>query len=395
MKPASRRPILSARGNIIGVIGIMTVGLLGIAIAGGQTAPAQKPEVSEQAFKNVQVLRGIPVNEFMETMGFFAASLGENCTFCHVAESGGDWARYADDQPQKLTARKMIVMMNLINQTYFGGNRELTCYSCHHGDERPQVTPNLAVQYSAPVPIEPDTLQDADAGSASVDKIFARYLQALGGAQQLAKITGFAAKGTYQGFGEPDKFPVEVFAQAPDQRAAIVHEPAGDLTTTYDGSAGWFAAPTNDRPIPVVPLAGGDLEGARLDAQLSFPGQIKQTLKDWSVIFPSTIGSVGVDVVQASSDGRTPVNFYFAKSTGLLVRMVRYNDSPVGFNPTQIDYADYRLISTIKMPFKWTVTWTDGRSVTQLATVQLNSRIDAAKFAKPLPPLAPSKSAKP
>ena len=395
MKFTSERSTLRARRAVIGAIGIMTVGLFGIAITGGQTAPTQKPELSEQAFKNVQVLRGIPVNEFMETMGFFAASLGENCTFCHVAESGGDWARYADDQPQKLTARKMIVMMNLINQTYFGGKREVTCYSCHHGDERPQVTPNLAVQYSAPVPIEPDTLQDADTGSASVDKIFARYIQALGGTQQLVKIGGFAAKGAYQGFGELDKFPVEVFAKAPDQRAVIVHEPAGDLTTTYDGSAGWFAAPATDRPIPVVPLTGGDLEGARLDAQLSFPGQIKQTLKDWRVIFPTTIGNVDVDVVQGSSDGRTPVNFYFAKSTGLLIRIVRYNDSPVGFNPTQIDYADYRLISTIKMPFKWTVTWTDGRSVTQLASVQLNARIDAAKFAKPQPPVAPPKPAKP
>lgn len=385
----------TSRQPVFGAIGMLSVCLAAVALAAGQSAPALKPELSEQAFKNVQVLRGIPVNEFMETMGFFAASLGENCTFCHVQESGGDWTRYADDQAQKLTARKMIVMMNLINQTYFGGKREVTCYSCHHGDERPQVTPNLAIQYSTPVPVEPDALQEAATDVSSVDRIFARYLQALGGAQQLAKITGFAAKGAYQGFGGLDKFPVEVFAKAPDQRATIVHEPAGDLTTTYDGSAGWFAAPANDRPIPVVPLTAGDLEGARLDAQLSFPAQIMQTLKDWRVIFPSTIGNVDVDVIQGSSDGRTPVNFYFAKSSGLLVRVVRYNDSPVGFNPTQIDYADYRLISGIKMPFKWTATWTDGRSVTQLASVQLNARIDEAKFAKPLPPLAPPRPAKP
>ena len=117
--------------------GLTAICLLAVALASGQTPPAQKPQLAEEAFKNVQVLRGIPVNEFMETMGFFAASLGENCTFCHVEESGGDWARYADDQAQKTTTRKMIVMMNLINQTYFGGKRYVTCFPCHHGDDRP------------------------------------------------------------------------------------------------------------------------------------------------------------------------------------------------------------------------------------------------------------------
>ena len=66
-----------------------------------------KPLVAEQYFKNVQVLRGIPVDEFMGTMGFIAAATGMNCTQCHVEESGGDWARYADDTPLKQMARKM------------------------------------------------------------------------------------------------------------------------------------------------------------------------------------------------------------------------------------------------------------------------------------------------
>jgi outer membrane lipoprotein-sorting protein len=32
------------------------------------------------------------------------------------------------------------------------------------------------------------------------------------------------------------------------------------------------------------------------------------------------------------------------------------------------------------MPFKWTTTWTDGRSVTELTDVQLNVPIDPARF---------------
>ena len=71
--------------------------LLWLAIA-QRTAAAK---MAEQAFKNVRVLKGIPVDQFMATMGFFSASLGETCTDCHSAESGGNWAKYADDNPRK------------------------------------------------------------------------------------------------------------------------------------------------------------------------------------------------------------------------------------------------------------------------------------------------------
>ena len=40
--------------------------------------------MSEQAFKNVTVLKGIPVDEFMNTMGFISASTNYNCIDCHV-----------------------------------------------------------------------------------------------------------------------------------------------------------------------------------------------------------------------------------------------------------------------------------------------------------------------
>ena len=70
----------------------------------------------------------------------------------------------------------------------------------------------------------------------------------------------------------------------------------------------------------------------------------------------------------------------------MLVRLVRFVDTPVGRVPTQIDYADYRDVSGVKMPFRWTATWTDGQSIIQLNDVQPNVTIGAEKFAKPVPP---------
>jgi photosynthetic reaction center cytochrome c subunit len=385
---------LGLRRTILSVIGIAVTCLLGAARTRGQAESVQKPLMAEEYFKNVQVLRGISVKELMDTMGFFAASLGENCTFCHVEESSGDWTKYADDNANKQTARKMILMMKAINQSYFGGRRMLTCYSCHRGGETPRVTPNLAEQYSAPVLEEPDEITEQAAGAPSADQILEKYIQAIGGTQRLASLTGFVARGTYQGYDDPEKGGVEIYAQAPDERTIIVHTPNGDSTTTYDGRSGWIAAPETDQPMPVMTLTGGDLQGAKVDASLSFPGGIKQVFSQWRVGFPTTINDRDVQVVQGSNPGESPVKFYFDQQSGLLVRVVRYTNLPVGLNPTQIDFADYRDVSGVKIPLRWTVTWTDGRSVTELNQVQPNAAIDAAKFAKPAPP-APTKSAKP
>src|ERR1700684_838478 len=167
-------------------------------IAGAGASAQSQPQMADQAFKNVRVLKGIPVDQFMATMGFFSASLGETCTDCHSAESGGSWAKYADDNPRKNTARAMIGMMNAINKTYFGGRREITCYSCHRGVERPDVTPNLADLYGPPPSKEPDELRNPTSSKApSAEQILDRYIQAIGGVERLGKLTSFAAKGTY------------------------------------------------------------------------------------------------------------------------------------------------------------------------------------------------------
>ncbi len=363
----------------------VAVCLLVVALANGQTAPQEKPLMAEDVFKNIQVLRGLTVDQFMGTMGFIAAALSMNCSECHHT---GSAAEYAEDTPRKQTARKMILMVNALNKSNFGGKREVTCYSCHRSDARPKITPSLAEQYGTPPPDDPDEVEISAApaaGAPSADQVLNKYIQALGGAQRLASVTSFAGKGTYEGFDtEGDKFPVEVYAKAPNERTTIVHLRAGDNIRTCDGRNAWNTSAGTLLPIPVFSLSGGDLEGAMIDAGVSFPGQIKQLLKDWRTGFPSTtIDDKDVDVVQGSSPDNTPVKFYFDKKSGLLLRQVRYTDTALGLNPTQIDYDDYRDVSGVKMPFRLTTTWTDGRSTIVFSELRANVSIDAAKFSKP------------
>jgi len=92
-----------------------------------------------------------------------------------------------------------------------------------------------------------------------------------------------------------------------------------------------------------------------------------------------------MQMIQGSGDGRYPVNLYFDAKTGLLARMVRYDESPVGLNPTQVDFADYRAVAGVRLPYHVTVTWLDGKSTTQYSEIQPNVPIDATRFAKPAP----------
>ena len=153
-------------------------------------------------------------NEFMETMSFFSASLGANCNYCHVGESGGDWAKYADDSvPQKQTARRMVVMVAAMNKMYFGGKRALTCYSCHRHAESPKVIPNLDDLYGAPLAESTDDFLEQSPRKISADQVLGGYIAALGGARSLGAITSFIGKGTYEGFDTP-KQPFEIYASA-------------------------------------------------------------------------------------------------------------------------------------------------------------------------------------
>jgi outer membrane lipoprotein-sorting protein len=178
------------------------------------------------------------------------------------------------------------------------------------------------------------------------------------------------------------KVPVEVYAKAPNQRVTIVHGSFGDSVRTYDGRNGWIAS--SDRPLLLMPLTGGKLDGARLEAMATFPALIRQTFKQWRVGL-SSLGDKDAYVLEGTGGSQLPVRLFFDMESGLAVRLVHFDSTAVGAVPTQIDYTDYRDVSGLKIPFSWTTTWTSGQATTELTEAQLNVAIDAAKFARPAP----------
>ena len=380
-----------------------TAGLIGAFTA--LPAAQDKPLLAEQVFKNIQVLKGIPVDDFLGTMGIMAAALQFDCSDCHVA-AGTEKVDWAADTPRKQMARVMVTMVATINKNNFGGRQLVTCWTCHRNRDKPLVTPVMATIYGTPT-VEPDDVIPQVPGAPSAESILDKYIEAAGGAQRLAGLTSFVGKGTsvsFGGFGGGGD--VELVAQAPDKRATIIIFKAetgrGDQIRAYDGRTGWLRTPLN--VLGEFQLTGTDLDGARVDAQLSFPGQIKQILTNLRTGPPTTIADLPaptsqsvlqqgvaldqthvVDVVQGTGPRNLLVTLYFDRQTGLLLRELRYGTSPIGRIPTQIDFADYRDVNGIKFPFRITFAWLDGRDSIVLNNITTNVSIDAAKFGRPAP----------
>jgi len=402
-----RRPVFWTTGAamvcLLGVVSVRGLPAVASAEAGlraealaqaGQAGPAEAPLTSDNSLKSIQVLKGIPLDTFFEVMGMFASSMGGDCTYCHSKDAVFNRDAFAEATPRIQRARQMIVMMNTINKTYFAGQTKVTCFTCHRAAYTPEIAPRFALQYGTPIE-DPNMINFVVDPRASADKVLDKYLEALGGTGRLAKVSSVAGKGMYAGFDTGfAEVPVEVFAKAPNQRTTIVHMPYGQNVRVFDGRNGWFAGP--DAPAPLVSLTSGVLDVARMEALVAFPAGIKQVFSQWKV-GSSAIDDRDVQIVQGTnpSSGLLPVNFYFDSSCGLLVRVVRWNETPVGPVPTQIDYDDYRDVAGVKMPFTWTVSQTYMQMTIKLDALQPNVAIDAARFARPAPAAAPRPSSAP
>src|SRR5262245_47975508 len=358
--------------------GMLVVWLLAAVIAAGQS-----PQMSEEVFKNIQMLKGIPVDEFMGTMGLFSAALSMCCGDCHTG-AGTANPKWEDDPPRKQTARRMVQMVDTINRTNFNGRHVVTCWTCHRGQPRPAATAAMDRIYGEPVTEPPDVLPTATSGVPTIDQILDKYVAAMGGASRLASITSLAAKGVSIEYGDVGKGdPAELYAKAPNQLVTIVHQREGDTSRVFDGQNGYFMLPLT--VVQVYPWTGGAIQAAKLEAELIFPARIKQFLSNWRVSFPVTLDGRDVDVVQGTGPDNLLATLYFDKQSGLLSRLIHYRMSAVGRVATQIDFSDYRAVGGVMFPFKWSYAWVSGREEYTWTEAQANVAIDPAKFAKPVP----------
>ena len=346
-----------------------------LAVAQHADGPAAAP-----VYKNLTQLKSVPSDQIGPAMQFISSSLGVECTFCHVQGKMD-----ADDKPAKKTAREMIAMTAEINKTHFGGRPQMTCYSCHRGAARPVSVPpvmesDTPVTAAAPAPAP---APGATAPTApTVPQILSKYVAVLGGESAIRKITSRVATGSVITGGS--QTPIEILTKAPNKRVSITHSSAIDSFTAFDGAAGWMG--NTGRPARVMSAA--ESGASSLDAEFYLSLRVAELYATLRRGRPEAINGVECEVLIGSNPAtantnRPPVRMYFDKNSGLLLRIVRFAETPLGRNATQIDYSDYREQDGVKMPFRWTLARPNGRFTIQLAEVKNNAPVDDARFVRP------------
>ncbi len=365
--------------------GLALSGVLAIAGAKAQSGAAPQspaPKLAEEQFKNIKVLKGVPADQIFPSMQFITASLGVECEYCHVrGDKGLEFEK--DDKKNKVTARKMMEMMFAINKENFEGHRDVTCYSCHRGAANPVATPIISDEEPKPEAASAKSPADAKPVLPPADQLLDKYLAAIGGDAALQKVTSRVEKGKITVNGQ--QLPIEVYARAPDKRMTVMHFPDGESITAFDGKRGWLSNAGHPHMMSVA-----ENDAARIDAAIHFASHIKNLYTKFTVVPGEKIDGHDTYLVIGRNEGQPPLRLYFDQQSGLLLRLVRYAETALGRNPTQIDYADYRDADGLKIPYRWILARPGNRFTIQVDQVQQNVPVEDAKFTPPpMPPPPP------
>ena len=119
----------------------------GFAVAQAQNPPASPMHHEMPKPHNLQVLpKDISGPDLIKLMHGYSAQLGEHCSYCHAEDPATHRMDFASDaNPEKATARIMIVMTDTINAKYLTQIKmedaptvsKVECGTCHRGQAMP------------------------------------------------------------------------------------------------------------------------------------------------------------------------------------------------------------------------------------------------------------------
>ncbi len=325
---------------------------------------------AEQVFKNIQVLKGMPASRLKTVMTLISTSVGMRCDQCHAPE-----AYEKDDKRAKQTGRQMIQLVLGVNKNSFDGQTQVTCYSCHRGQQRPVATPPLG-QAAAPPPAPGP--RPAQANLPTYDQIIDKYLQAIGNSAAYEKLKSRVMRGSMVD-SKGGTFPVEVYQASPDKIVTITTLPDGIAAQGFNGAIGWVSDPSDS-----AELKGLELAQIKRAADIARALKIKEESLSPRVSGKVTVGEREAYLVSARADGQR-VQLYFDLQTGLLLRRVVSGSTILGSFPEQTDFDDYREVDGVKLPFKTRYSTPNPAAGTSIEFKEIthNVPVDDTKFNPP------------
>jgi len=346
---------------------------------------AQAGNTVAQTGKNIQVLKGLPESQLYLVMNFVATSLGVQCNFCHV-QQGKDpttgttkWLWESDDKPQKQTARRMMQMVLAIkanNKVDFREN-EVTCYTCHRGQRKPVGLPSLPLSRSGHEPGPNDAPIAATPTLPSLDQIFTKYVEAVGGSAATSTRT-LVLKGRREA-SQNRAWPNDITVSSPDKFLLVSTLTTATIRQIVNGDKGWVVNGANVRPLSPAEA----LDATRRGNELFTVIKVKPS-ESMRVSGIQKLGEREAYVVERTTDANTE-RFFFDSQTGLLLRKITLNKTVLMPFPEQVDFEDYREVDGVKMPFTIRYSGIDTYDswVRTFTEIKRNVAVEDTLFAPP------------
>lgn len=376
--------------------------------AGTQAPPAPTGPMAPDKYKDIQVLTDVPADQLDVTMRYFMAATGITCAGCHFRDPTTNALVFDRDARGKSTARQMISLVKTVNAGNFGAR--INCGTCHAGRNQPaglqpaqmmtdaeiaamaaQMAAQAAREAAGPGSDRGAPPQAGPGGRGNqpppppVDDVINKYLDALGGQAAVAKVTSRVITGTVTNrLKQSMAFTIE--EKGDKFHEAIASSPA-PMAVGFDGAAGWTQNGDQASDLTGFPLQQA-LRMADLGLSLHFKDRYTTVTAARPTRLPaSTPGAQGVAVNVLQ--GQTPAqyltdSFYFDATTGLLLRRRLVTRTGVnGSLVEQYDYADYRDVNGVKMPFEITHSNWNALDTFKVAGIKANPNIGDGTFAKP------------
>jgi hypothetical protein len=332
---------------------------------------------AEQAYKNVQVLKGVSVSNFMNTMFFQRYALGVSCDYCHM---GNDWA--SDDKPEKEKARKMLALVMDINQKSFEGEPVVTCMTCHRGSIATQnAIPGVRMSLREMGVPKPQVTPPKPPAGTTVDGVIARYIAAIGGTDALGKIRNRVSKGELTSAAGTTAPFEDTYAMGPVSSLSVRHlgGKSGDYSAGFDGTVGWSVDSAG-----LTELRGEARAELAMNAEFENRLNMRKLYSRWTVAGIENVGTAPAIVLAATSTvtGRKE-RLFFDAGSGLLVRRSVATESVFGAFTTDTYYEEYRPVDGVTVPMMVSEFTPDFGTIRKVTSVAHNAQISATSFAKP------------
>jgi len=196
----------------------------------------------------------------------------------------------------------------------------------------------------------------------SVDQIFAKYVEAVGGSAATGTKT-LVLKGKREATQDRN-WPNEITLSLPDKFLMIATTPQGTLRQIVNGDKGAVVNGANARNL--TPSQASEVKRSFDELFNVVRVKMSQGMRSGGV---QKVHDRDTYVVERLTDSKTE-SYYFDTQTGLLLRKITINQTVLVPFPEQIDFEDYRDVDGVKVPFtirysaidtfdSWTRTFTE------------------------------------